>query len=308
VWDGFGLKILHRSITVGLKDGFEPLTAELRNCRNPMCEEEDTNVTSDPPLTRQPSWENMRVSSIQELREAEVESKKLELHREREEIDLSLVITDVQLQKQVRAVTTECGKLRLEVGWLERDLSGIQEASRRHVLEIQTVLQAKKLKLKDTLHGNVSKIQALERQISDQRDRISQAMIAARSKMSSENGALGKEVDDLSGEIEAVRSQMYQTDRKYEQETIEAKQTIEMLVSEIQNIEGRGPTLDSSMERQQAQVKTLQARLVRANQLSDTFRRRVRELANARLAMRARLRNRDQENWAARVQSFIGLD
>jgi hypothetical protein len=90
--------------------------------------------SSGPLPARQPSWEDTHISSVQEVREAEVESKKFELHRE--EIDLSFVTTDVQLQKQICTVTKECGKLYLEVGWLEQDLSGIQAAARRHLLEI----------------------------------------------------------------------------------------------------------------------------------------------------------------------------
>jgi methyl-accepting chemotaxis protein len=269
---------------------------------------EDEVVAADPPPASQPLWEITHVSSAQEVRETEVESKKFELHREREEIGLSLVITDVQFQKQVRAVTKECGKLHLEVGWLECDLSGIQAAARRHLLEIQTVLAAKKLKLKDVLHENVSKIASLERQISEQRDRISQAIAAARTQISSENMNLASEIDDLIAEIEDVRSEMYRMDLKYEQATIEAKQTIEMLASEIRDIESRGPTLDSSMGRQQTEMRNLQTRLDKANQLSDTFRHRVRGLTEARLARRAKLQNRDRENWAARVQSFLGLD
>jgi SMC interacting uncharacterized protein involved in chromosome segregation len=158
-----------------------------------------TDSPVDPPQEDSPqySWELTRVNSILEIREAEIESKKCELHCEREEIDLSLVLTDVNLQKQVRAITKECGKLRLEVAWLERDLSGVTENARHQLLEIQTVLQTKKLKLKESVHGNARRIIAMHRQIADQRDQIAQGLIAARSKLSDKDGDLDAVVDGL---------------------------------------------------------------------------------------------------------------
>jgi predicted nucleic acid-binding Zn-ribbon protein len=236
-----------------------------------------SELSPPPPVDPDPSWETTRVSSIQEVREAEIESKQFELHREREEIDVSLVLTDVQLRKQVRAVTKECGKLRLEVAWLERDLSEVKEQARRQILEVQTVLQAKKLKLKDAVHAGAARLQGLQRKLTAQRDEIAQGMIAARSQLSNSHDDLENEVRDLQAEIDSVRQQLYQADRKFDEDTIEARQTMEMLLTEIRNIAAREPSLDRSMERQKQEMRSLQAKIADADRVSNVLREKVRK-------------------------------
>jgi SMC interacting uncharacterized protein involved in chromosome segregation len=274
-----------------------------------MSEEEDLDPQAMPaPPSSDPSWESTRVSSIREVREAEIESKKFELHREREEIDVSLVLTDVQLRKQVRAVTKECGKLRLEVAWLERDLSEVKEVAGHQILEVQTRLQAKKLKLKDAVHAGAAKVQALHRKLAAQRDQIAQGMIGARSQLANAHDEQASEIEDLNAQIDAVRRQLYQADRKFDEDTIEAKHTTELLVNEIRNIAAREPMLNKSMERQRKEMEALQEKLDHADRLSDALREKVRRLTDARLEMRGKLALCDNEDWTNRVQSLISLD
>jgi SMC interacting uncharacterized protein involved in chromosome segregation len=277
-----------------------------------MSEEEEESLSAGDASGKLPdadqSWETTRVSSIQEVREAEIESKKFELHREREEIDVSLVLTDVQLRKQVRAVTKECGKLRLEVAWLERDLSEVKEQARRQILEVQTVLQAKKLKLKDAVHAGARRLQALHRKLTAQRDEVAQGMIDARSQLSNSHDELESEVRDLHAEIDSVRGQLYQADRKFDDDTVEARQTMEMLLSEIRNIGAREPSLNRSMERQKQEMEGLRAKLATADRISDVLREKVRRLTDARFEMRKKFAQCDERDWTTRVQSLLTVE
>jgi chromosome segregation ATPase len=258
----------------------------------------------DPPET----WQATRVESIQELREAEIESMKFELHREREELDVSLAGKDVNLQKQVRAITEECGKLRLEVSWLERDLSQVKETARRHILEIQTVLQSKKLKLKDVVHENARRIQDLEKKIADQRDEVTQAITAAKTQVQGEGQDVLAQAVSLTAEIDAARRQLYQIERKYEDESAEAKQTSEMLMTEIRNILGRRGSLELSIQKQEAEMEQLRQKREKFDQISKKLRHKVRNLTDSRTAMRARFEESDQRDWSSRVRSLISVD
>jgi chromosome segregation ATPase len=258
----------------------------------------------DRPLT----WQVTRVESIQELREAEVESKKFELHREQEELDLSLAGKDVHVQKQVRAITEECGKLRLEVSWLERDLSQVKETARRHILEIQTMLQSKKLKMKDGIHQNERRIQELEKKIADQREENTRAVVRAKIQVQGEGQDVAVQIVSLTDEIDVVRRQLYQMNRKYEEETAEVKQTSDMLLTEIRNIQGRRAGLELSIQKQQAESQQLQEKREKFDQVSKKLRHKVRNLTDSRTAMRARFEESDQRDWTHRVQSLISFD
>jgi chromosome segregation ATPase len=264
----------------------------------------DLSTNFDGPPGPSSSWEATRVSTIQEVREAQIESKKCELHREREEIDLSLVSTDVNLQKQVRTITKECGKLRLEVAWLERDLSDVIEEARHQILQIQTGLQEKKLKLRDSVHASTIRIQSLHRKIADQRDTIAQHMIAARSKHCDDSRDVTAEIDDLNTQIDAVRRQIYQSDRYSDEATREASQTREMLCSEILSIESREAPPTQSLERQRQEQENLRKKLEAADRSSNAMREKVKELAEARMALRNQLDDLEKKAWAARVHGF----
>jgi chromosome segregation ATPase len=276
-----------------------------------MSEEEEEEFSANETETLAPlnsSWETTRVTSIQEVRDAEIESKRLELLRARDEIDVSLVLNDVELSKQLRAITHECGKLRLEVAWLERDLSEVKEQGRRHLLDVQTALQAKKLELKDSVHAGEGKVQTLHRKLAEQRDQIAQGMIGARGRLANSSDEQAAEVNELHAQIDTVRRQLYQADRKFEDDMSEAKDTIEMLTLEIRRITNREPALNRSLEKQRQEMEALQEKLASADKLADNLRERVRRLNGTRLEMRDKLARCDQEDWSTRVQSLMLLE
>jgi hypothetical protein len=83
-----------------------------------------------------------RVQFIHEIQETEIESKQFELHQGREDVDFYIVVKDVQLQQQVRAVTEEWQKSRPAVSWLQCDLSQVREAGRRNIVGIRTIVHS----------------------------------------------------------------------------------------------------------------------------------------------------------------------
>lgn len=250
-------------------------------------------------------WERTRVQSIRDVREAEVESKRFELHRIQQEIDTSLITKDAQLQKQVRGITEECGKLRLEVEWLERDLSQVKESARRQILETSTVIQMNKLKLEDLVHEQAKKIQMLQREIQHQRDQFAEAMLQTKAEVTVIDDDTSNLIEQLDREIDATRHEIYKLDRKYDEEALEAKQTAELLKTEIRNVVGRSSELDRILEQQELETAKLQKRLENAEESSAALKDKIRKLTDKRKEMRTSMSSYDATGWASRLQQLI---
>lgn len=250
------------------------------------------------------SWEMTHVQSIREVREAEIETRKFALHREREELDTTLITKDVLLQKQVRGITEECGKLRLEVAWLERDLSQIKEAARRQILEAQKEIQAKRLKLEQDVHDNQRSILVLQKRIEEQREINANSESMARRETNSAEDDFAVLVATLNHQIDETRKQLYRADHRFEEEILEAKQTSEMLWAEIKSIKAREPELDRTVALQRAETDKLQKKLDQAERVSQKLKARVRKLTDKRREMRNEMTECDQEDWKSKIQTL----
>ena len=250
------------------------------------------------------SWEMTHVQSIREVREAEIETRKFALHREREELDTTLITKDVLLQKQVRGITEECGKLRLEVAWLERDLSQIKEAARRQILEAQKEIQAKRLKLEQDVHDNQRSILVLQKRIEEQREINANSESMARRETNSAEDDFAVLVAALNHQIDETRKQLYRADHRFEEEILEAKQTSEMLWAEIKSIKAREPELDRTVALQRAETDKLQKKLDQAERVSQKLKARVRKLTDKRREMRNEMTECDQEDWKSKIQTL----
>lgn len=250
------------------------------------------------------SWEMTHVQSIREVREAEIETRKFALHREREELDTTLITKDVLLQKQVRGITEECGKLRLEVAWLERDLSQIKEAARRQILEAQKEIQAKRLKLEQDVHDNQRSILVLQKRIEEQREINASSESMAHRETNSAEDDFAVLVATLNHQIDETRKQLYRADHRFEEEILEAKQTSEMLWAEIKSIKAREPELDRTVALQRAETEKLQKKLEQAERVSQKLKARVRKLTDKRREMRNEMTECDQEDWKSKIQTL----
>ena len=264
----------------------------------------DLEDTAPPQAVPSDSWEMTHVQSIREVREAEIETRKFELHREREELDTTLITKDVLLQKQVRGITEECGKLRLEVAWLERDLSQIKEAARRQILEAQKEIQAKRLKLEQYVHDNARSILLLQKRIEEQREINTNAATLARTETGSTEDDFAVLVATLHHQIDETRKQLYRADHRFEEEMLEAKQTSEMLLGEIRSIKAREPELDRNVAVQKVEMEKLQKRLEQAERISQKLKARVRKLTDKRKEMRDEMTVCDQNDWKTKIESL----
>lgn len=287
---------LDSEISVNSMDS-EPLESDI-DIEQPAREEEEIDE----------AWMNTKIESLVAVREAEIESKRFELHNEREDIDATLTIKDVQIQKQVRGITTECGKLRLEVGWMERDLSEVKENARRQMLEIRTILQAKKLKLENNYHEGQKKLMNYKNELDKQRDKQAMEMIDAKSNVEGKTKTLDQEIAGLNAEIDEIRKKLDFDGDKFEEKTEEAKKTEFMLQKEIRLIQQRVPEIEHSMQAQQEELEKLQKKLNDYEAYSDKVRQKILIATEKRAKLREKLNQTDKENWTNRVQALINLE
>jgi hypothetical protein len=80
-----------------------------------------------------------------------MESKKFELRREGEEIDISLVTTDIVCKNKCERRPKKDVNFRLDV----------IKYARRHILHLHIVFEAERLRLRDSARANANRIQSL---------------------------------------------------------------------------------------------------------------------------------------------------
>ena len=250
------------------------------------------------------NWERTNVESIKEVRDAEIETKVFEMHKENNEMASTLVTKEKQLQKQVRGITSECGKLRLEVSWLERDLSQVKENGRRQVLETQAALQIQRLRMEEDTRDKVKEAKFLQKKLDQQRDEITQRLLVAHSQKSGTTNDLDMQIAFLSGELEGITKKIVNAGTKFNESASEARQTASMLRNQLRAIELRGTGLDDALEKGRKHLDDLQLKLEKAEKESEVIKSEIQRLAEERAVLRKKLEQNDMNKWMSRISNL----
>lgn len=110
-------------------------------------------------------WESTHVETVFAVKSSEVQSKRLEIEQSFEEMQTNLAHKEINMMKQVRGITSECGQLRIEVGWLEHDLSKIKEERRHNLLEIQAITARQRLEIEQSITDGNNIIYNLKKEL-----------------------------------------------------------------------------------------------------------------------------------------------
>jgi chromosome segregation ATPase len=209
-----------------------------------------------------------------------------------------------QLQVQAESTSEECTKLRGEVEYLERDLADVRQATRRQILEIQKETRLEIIELQDAVHKDSRTIQELEVQIAGQRDEQSQRRREAQLQAAQQEKECETAVSELNGEIDVVRRQLGQIDRRRDAAEAEAKETAQLLLKEINERESMRPAIDSIIAKQEALLADLRAKLAQAEERSAQLNHELSTLIHSRTETRGSLTRKEDEEWQQRIQSM----
>ena len=262
-------------------------------------EEEDVDISE---------WERTNIQSIQEAKEAEIGSKKYLLMKESSDFTLQLAKKEKELQKYVRGVTEETGKLRLEVGWLEKDLSQIKETARRQILEVRTALQCQKLKIEDEINEKEKEIRELRKKIESQRDQFTQQILTAKAIKTNAINDLNLTIQKLSNEIQNITNSFGKVGVKHETSTVDVKKTNELLENEINNIESRSKSLDKSVNKERDRCELLTQKLKKAEEKTEQLNQLIQKEKDQRVHLREELNKNDQSKWMERIHSLSNMN
>ena len=262
-------------------------------------EEEDVDISE---------WERTNIQSIQEAKEAEIGSKKYLLMKESSDFTLQLAKKEKELQKYVRGVTEETGKLRLEVGWLEKDLSQIKETARRQILEVRTALQCQKLKIEDEINEKEKEIRELRKKIESQRDQFTQQILTAKAIKTNAINDLNLTIQKLSNEIQNITNSFGKVGVKHETSTVDVKKTNELLENEINNIESRSKSLDKSVNKERDRCEFLTQKLKKAEEKTEQLNQLIQKEKDQRVHLREELNKNDQSKWMERIHSLSNMN
>ncbi|EAY08708.1 hypothetical protein TVAG_079680 [Trichomonas vaginalis G3] len=249
-------------------------------------------------------WLQEHIDTVFAVRSSEVDSKRFELAVSRAELSTSLLNKDVQLLKQLRGITLECGNLRDEVGWMEQDLSDVKETTHRNILAIHIKAARDKQTLQDEINEMLVTKKQLEQSLSEQRQYINYQKEQTTENNSLQNQQLDNEIDKATRELDKIRYGLTRGSHKYEEQMTDAGDTIDMLEFEIHELEKQSKSLDIQYAQTKAEVERIEAKLKKAEDIAAQKKLELDEVKQQRIKLQEELDRRDVQNWSDKIASL----
>ena len=249
-------------------------------------------------------WLQEHIDTVFAVRSSEVDSKRFELQVNRAELSTSLLNKDVQLLKQLRGITTECGNLREEVGWMEQDLSDVKETMHRNILNIHVKAAKDKRTLLDEIDEMLLTKKQLEQSLLEQRKYINYQKEATSESQQQQNQQLDAQIDKISKQIDTYRFGLSRGVQKFDEQMSDARDTIDMLEFEIHELDKQIKSLDTQYVQAKDDLEKVTKKLEKAENLAQEMKEELDQVKQRRLELQEELDSKDAEQWKQRVSQL----
>ena len=249
-------------------------------------------------------WLQEHIDTVFAVRSSEVDSKRFELQVNRAELSTSLLNKDTQLLKQLRGITTECGNLREEVGWMEQDLSDVKETTHKNILNIHVKAAKDKRTLLDEIDEMLLTKKQLEQSLLEQRKYINYQKEANTENQTYQNQMLDNEIEKISKEIDSYRFGLSRGLQKFDEQMSDCRDTIDMLDFEIHEIDKQIKGLDSQYIQAKEELERVAAKLEKAENKAQEMKDELDQVKQRRLELQEEIDSKDAEQWKQRVNSL----
>ena len=246
-------------------------------------------------------WEDEHVQTVRFMRKSKLEAQRFGLKREWDELESQLIAKEQEALKEVRGVSNQCGKLRLEVESLEMELSNIKESKRRQILEIAHENRKELLDLENGISECADELTQIRREITELTMPTS---IHPDTQVEREIDAT---IESLNREIDDTNRRLFSSDRILAERSQETRMIVESMMSELREIQSKEPELTRNLASETERADRLQKKLERAETSNAKMRETVQNLIQSRKQFREQAITDDDAAWKARLQSLTNL-
>mgnify|MGYP001066614006 CR=1 FL=1 len=249
-------------------------------------------------------WELININSIEAICKSQIETKKQEIKREENEHQSILASKEKQLQKQVRLIEEECGKLRQEISWLERDLSQVHETARLQILETKKNASITQFKIQDEIKELETNIKTLQTQLYEQRNSYTEQFSQTRTEKSITSTDLDSDIAYLLNEIKDMTRKVAITSKKYEKPSSSIQETSALLIGEIEIKRDSFCCEARSINQQKLKYEELCKKLEAVEKETGGIHQEIENLTSERQNLHQKLLDVDRNRWMAQLNTI----
>lgn len=249
-------------------------------------------------------WPETFRNSVQLVRDAQIDIKHFRLERNGNEMEAELVDREIELQAEIRDITSETTDLRLQVSNLETELSQIQEQRTHDIISIRTSL-ANQLKVYQSEMTDFERtIQLLQDAIEAQRENHERNKDMLNTNKSSGESALDTEIEMLKAEIERTRKSSISLASKSSSDMTDAETTISLLNSEIESAQTEYEKISNKRQEFQRNLSILKRELIVEEEEAAALHNQVVKNSQLRAKMKGAIERVRLHIWKVNSASF----
>lgn len=249
-------------------------------------------------------WESTHVETVFAVKSSEVQSKRLEIEQAFEEMQTNLAHKEINLMKQVRGITSECGQMRIEVGWLEHDLSKIKEERRHNLLEIQAITARQRLEIEQSITEGNNIIYNLKKELHEAQCDSLTKIKDLKKQMELSDNDINAQIAQTNAELDDTRIRLLRANRKYDTMMTETSSSIDMLHDELETYNRKFSNVDSLLEQESKKLQKLELELAQAEGESETVKNELEHATKEREINRQKVMNGEELNWKNTLESL----
>ena len=253
-------------------------------------------------------WTRHQVETVTAIKEAEIEAKRYELERIRNEFQTELLNKEAETDAEMREIEAECGELMAEIQQLEMELSEEKDQRKRNLLTVRSQIAAalKDMEQKEIEHA--AQISKLTTALASLQDRHKEELMAIQNDGDNEVHLVDIEIQRVSEAIDRCRQDTYKADDIQGHRMSEASATIEMLRSEIAASYDRQKNMRDEAEQQRARLGQLRQELFKAEERSHVLNEQLQYQEEQKKLMKQEITKLDRSLWNCRKTTLLRND
>ena len=250
-------------------------------------------------------WTKRQVETVTAIKEAEIEAKRYELERIRNEFQAELANKEAETDAEMREVEAECGELMAEIQQLEMVLSEEKEQRKRDLLSVrsQIAMALKDLEQKEIEHA--AQISKLTNTLAALQEKHKEEIIAIQNDGENEKHLIDIEIQRITEAIDRSRRNTYKSDDLQGHRMSEASATIEMLKSEIAASYERSKNMREEADQQRGRLSQLQQELFKAEERSHALSEQLQYQEEQKKVMKQEITKLDRSLWNTRKSTLL---
>jgi chromosome segregation ATPase len=250
----------------------------------------------------------MHAQTYRFLQDAQVATRKFQLEHHGAELEASVLEKELELEGEIREANSLINDLRIGIADQETELSHIQETRTAQILEVRSRLVRRLQRSDAALRETDGVIAQIREAIQRQRAAHQQNKARPEAQYAEQAAELDRTIEDLTRDINEVRQRTQEVIQKSETDTMETQAAIELMESEIREINAESGRLDTTLAQLGGDMTELTRELVVAEEEAAQVRAQLQANAKLRAQMRGVVDRTRQQQWEETARGFYVLE